>query len=259
MARFDGKVALLTGAASAVEGELMGFGGRAAWRMLREGGRVVIADIADERGERAVAQMRDAGFDAAYLHLDVTSEGDWANAVDSTLSKFGRLDVLVNIPGARDPASILDTDADHWQLVMDVSSRGMFLGAKSVAPAMREGGGGAIVNVASMAARYGGTYGAAYTASRAAIIAFSRAAAVQFAGLGIRVNAVLPGWTHTPFTDELFHDADASATRINRTPLRRWGEPEEIAAGILFLCSDDASFITGTELVIDGGVTAALN
>ncbi|MCH8818535.1 MAG: SDR family oxidoreductase [Chloroflexi bacterium] len=259
MARFDGKVALITGAASAVEGELMGFGGRAAWRMLREGGRVVVADIADEQGERAVAQMRDASFDATYLHLDVTSERDWERAIEATLSDFGRLDILINIPGARDPASILDTDADHWQLVMDVSSRGMFLGAKSVAPAMRDGGGGAIVNVASMAARYGGTYGAAYTASRAAIIAFSRSAAVQFAGMGIRVNAVLPGWTHTPFTDELFHDEEASASRRKRTPLGRWGEPEEIAAGILFLCSDDASFVTGTELVIDGGVTAALN
>lgn len=259
MARFDGKVALITGAASAVEGELMGFGGRAAWRMLREGGRVVVADIADERGERAVAQMRDAGLDAAYLRLDVTREEDWVAAVEATLSRFGRLDILVNVPGARDPASILETDTDHWQMVMDVSGRGMFLGAKSVAPAMKDDGGGAIVNVASMAARYGGAYGAAYSASRSAIIAFSRSAAVQFAGMGIRVNAVLPGWTHTPFTDELFHDEDASATRINRTPLGRWGEPEEIAAGILFLCSDDASFITGTELVIDGGVTAALN
>jgi NAD(P)-dependent dehydrogenase (short-subunit alcohol dehydrogenase family) len=258
MPRFDGKVALITGAASAVDGQLMGFGGRAAWRMLREGGRVMIADIADERGEQAVAQMRDAGLDATYVHLDVTSEDNWSAAVDATVALHGRLDILINVPGARDPASILDTHADHWQMVMDVSSRGMFLGAKSVAPAMSEGGGGAIVNVASMAARYGGSYGAAYSASRSAIIAFGRSAAVQFAGMGIRVNSVLPGWTHTPFTDELFNDADASATRINRTPLRRWGEPEEIAAGILFLCSDDASFITGTELVIDGGVTAAL-
>ncbi len=259
MARFDGKVALITGAASAVEGELMGFGGRAAWRILREGGRVVVADIADVRGERAIAQMRDAGLDASYIHLDVTRDEDWSAAVDKVLSGFGRLDVLVNVPGARDPATILETDTDHWQMVMDVSSRGMFLGAKSVAPAMRDGGGGAIVNVASMAARYGGAYGAAYASSRAAIIAFSRSAAVQFAGMGIRVNAVLPGWTHTPFTDELFNDEDASAFRTGRTPLGRWGESEEIAAGILFLCSDDASFITGTELVIDGGVTAALS
>ncbi|MFP6594279.1 MAG: SDR family oxidoreductase [Dehalococcoidia bacterium] len=258
MSRFDGKVALITGAASAVEGQLMGFGGRAAWRMLREGGRVMIADIADERGEQAVVQMRDAGLDATYVHLDVTSEDDWSAAVDTTVATYGRLDILINVPGARDPASILDTYADHWQMVMDVSSRGMFLGAKSVAPAMSEGGGGAIVNVASMAARYGGLYGAAYSASRSAIIAFGRSAAVQFADMGIRVNSVLPGWTHTPFTDELFNDENASATRINRTPLRRWGEPEEIAAGILFLCSNDASFITGTELVIDGGVTAAL-
>ena len=115
MARFDGKVALITGAASAVEGELMGFGGRAAWRMLSEGGRVVVADIADEQGERAVAQMRDAGLDAAYLHLDVTREEDWVAASGSTVSRFGRLDILINIPGAPDPASILDTDADHWQ------------------------------------------------------------------------------------------------------------------------------------------------
>lgn len=226
--------------------------------MLREGGRVVIADIADERGEKAVSQMRDAGLDAAYVHLDVTSEADWTAAVNSTVSQFGRLDILVNVPGTSDRDTILNTDEDTWQTVMDVSSRGMFLGAKSVAPAMQETGGGAIVNVASMAARYGGQYGAAYSSSRAAIVAFGGSAAVQFAPMGIRVNSVLPGWTHTPFTDQLFNDADASAIRINRTPLKRWGEPEEIAAGILFLCSDDASFITGTELVIDGGVTAAL-
>ena len=208
MSRFDGKVALITGAASAVEGELMGFGGRTAWRMLREGGRVVIGDIADERGKRAVAQMRDAGLDASYLHLDVTSEDDWSAAVDATVSQFGRLDVLVNVPGTSDRSSILDTDADAWQMVMDVSSRGMFLGAKSVAPAMEKNGGGAIVNVASMAARYGSEYGAAYSASRSAIIAFGGSAAVQFAPMGIRVNSVLPGWTHTPFTDEIFNDAN---------------------------------------------------
>ena len=258
MSRFEGKVALITGAASAVEGELMGFGGRAAWRMLREGGQVVIADSADNRGEQAVGQMRDAGLDAAYVHLDVTSHVDWAAAVKTTVSKFGRLDILINVPGASDRGSIIDTDEETWQKVMDVSSRGMFLGAKSVAHAMQSSGGGAIVNVASMAARYGGRYGAAYSSSRAAIVAFGGSAAVQFAPMGIRVNSVLPGWTHTPFTEALFNDAESSALRIDRTPLKRWGKPEEIAAGILFLCSDDASFITGTELVIDGGVTAAL-
>jgi NAD(P)-dependent dehydrogenase (short-subunit alcohol dehydrogenase family) len=258
MARFDGKVALITGAASAVEGQLMGFGGRAAWRILREGGRVIIADIADDQGEQAVAQMRDAGLDARYVHLDVTVEDDWISAVEMSIARCGRLDILINVPGTSDRGSILNTDEDIWQTVMDVSSRGMFLGAKSVAQAMQETGGGAIVNVASMAARYGGQYGAAYSSSRAAIVAFGGAAAVQFAPMGIRVNSVLPGWTHTPFTDQLFNDETASMSRINRTPLKRWGEPEEIAAGILFLCSDDASFITGTELVIDGGVTAAL-
>ena len=105
MSRFDGKVALITGAASAVEGQLMGFGGRAAWRMLREGGRVMIADIADERGEQAVVQMRDAGLDATYVHLDVTSEDDWSAAVDTTVATYGRLDILINVPGARDPVS----------------------------------------------------------------------------------------------------------------------------------------------------------
>ncbi len=258
MARFDGKVALLTGSASAVGGEMMGFGGNAAWRILREGGRVVISDIADEPGGRAAAQMRDAGFEAAYEHLNVTEEADWQRVVASVLDRFGGLDILVNIPGARDAESILDTSTEHWQTVMDVSNRGMFLGARAVVPAMRKSGGGSIINIASMAARYGGPYGAAYTSSRAAIIAFSRPAAVQFAEYGIRVNSVLPGWTHTAYTDDLFHEEEASNVRKTRTPLGRWGEPAEIAAGILFLASDDASFITGTELVIDGGVTAAL-
>ncbi len=255
--RFDGKVLMLTGSAAAYEGELLGFGGATAWRFLREGGAgVLLTDVRDEQGERSAEQMRDAGFGAEYVRLDVTDGGEWQAAIDRASSAFGRLDYLANIAGILDPTTIDETPVERWQAVMDVTNRGMFLGVKLGARAMRETGGGAIVNLASMAARMTGSYGAAYGASRAGMTHFTRACAVQYGALGIGVNCVLPGWVKSPFTKWIFEDEESSAWREGRVPLGRWGEPEEIAAAILFLLSDDASYINGSELLVDGGTTA---
>lgn len=258
--RFEGKVCLLTGSAAAFEGELMGFGGSVAWRFLRESGAgILLTDVKDEVGERSVQQMRDAGFNAEYMHLDVMDEADWEKVCEFCESKFQRLDYLINIAGVIDGSSIDETAAEDWQNVMDVTNRGMFLGTKYTARLISKTSGGAIVNLASMAARMGSQYGAAYSASRAGMVQFTRVSAVQYGPLGIRVNCVLPGWVKSPFTKHLFENSEANQFRVKRVPLGRWGEPNEIASAILFLLSDDASYINGSELLVDGGTTAGMS
>ncbi|MCB1744313.1 MAG: SDR family oxidoreductase [Gammaproteobacteria bacterium] len=256
--RFDGRVLFLTGAAAASRKRLMGFGGAAAWRFLEEGGRgIVLTDVHDELGEQAAAEMREQGHDVLYQHLDVTDEEQWREAVANTVEHFGRLDYLVNIAGILDAQSLLGVDTLVWKRTIEISTLGVFLGARAVAQAMARNGGGAIVNLSSMASKQGaGTYGTAYAFSRAGMINFTKSEALQLAPLGIRVNAVSPGWVHTPFTDYLHTNPEQHAYRMGRVPLKRWGQPEEIAAGILFLLSDDASYVTGSELLMDGGVSA---
>ncbi len=256
--RFDGKVALLTGSAASNNEELMGFGGATAWRFLEEGGKgVVITDVQDDIGEKSALKLREAGHDVMYLHLDVTDETEWESVVQQTLDHFGRLDVLVNIAGILDPKSILDIETDVWVKTMEISTVGIFLGTRAVASAMERTGGGAIINLASMAAKQGsGSYGSAYSFSRGGMHNFTQSSALQLSELGIRVNTIMPGWVHTPFTDYLYSDTEQSKYRLDRVPLKRWGKPDDIAAGILFLASDDASYMTGGELLIDGGVSA---
>jgi NAD(P)-dependent dehydrogenase (short-subunit alcohol dehydrogenase family) len=256
--RFEGKVALLTGSAAANRDDLMGFGGATVWRFLEEGGKgVVITDVQDEVGELSAQQLRDAGHDAIYMHLDVTEEDQWKTVVDATMENFGRLDVLVNIAGILDPKSILDIELMVWKKTMEISTVGIFLGTRAVAVPMEKSGGGSIINLASMAAKQGsGSYGSAYSFSRGGMLNFSMSAALQLSGMGIRVNTIMPGWVHTPFTDYLYSDAEQSKYRTDRVPLGRWGKPDDIAGGILFLASEDASYMTGAELLMDGGVSA---
>ena len=256
--RFDGQVALLTGSAATNKDELMGFGGATVWRFLEEGGKgVVITDVQDEIGEKSVQQLRDAGHDAIYLHLDVTVEEEWKTVVEATMEHFGRLDILVNIAGILDPKSILDIETSVWKKTMEISTVGIFLGTRAVASSMEKSGGGSIINLASMAAKQGsGSYGSAYSFSRGGMHNFTMSSALQLSQLGIRVNTIMPGWVHTPFTDYLYSDPEQSKYRTDPVPLRRWGKPDDIAGGILFLASEDASYMTGAELLMDGGVSA---
>lgn len=254
--RFEGKVALLTGSAAANPDAQMGFGGCTVWQILREGGKVVITDLRDDIGETSAASMRKSGYDAIYCHLDVTVEQHWENVVEQVIDTFGRLDILVNIAGLSDRSALYDVDVDEWKRVMDISTTGIFLGSRAVVPSMRDSGGGAIVNLSSMAGKFAGEYGSAYAFSRAGMLHFTRASAIQLAKFGIRVNSVLPGWVHTPFTNNIYRVETEREWRAERVPLGRWGKPEEIANGICFLASDEASYITGAELLIDGGVTA---
>ncbi len=254
--RLEGKVALITGAAAGVEGELMGFGGAAARMFAREGAKVVLTDILVEQGERAAAEIRELGGDAIFVKLDVTSDEDWRNAIQATLDAYGRLDVMVNNAGTSGPATVEDTTIEVWDGQMDVHAKGVFLGTKYAIPEMRKVGGGSIINTSSIYGLVGSVGSTAYHAAKGAIRIFTKAAAIQYAPDGIRVNSVHPGFMRTPLTRRRFDEPEREAELLARIPMNRIGNADEIAYGILYLASDESSFVTGSELVIDGGVTA---
>jgi len=254
--RLEGKVALITGAATGVRGQLMGFGGATARLFAREGARLVLADVNETMGEETAAQVRDQeDGDAVFLRLDVTSEPDWAAAVERAISEFGRLDILVNSAGDTVRSTVEETTVEMWDHQMDVHAKGAFLGAKHAIPEMRKGGGGSIVCVSSIAGLVGFASSTPYAAAKGAVRIFVKTAAVQYANEGIRVNAVFPGFALTRMTQEAFTGEGLEA-RLATVPMGRLARAEEIAYGILYLASDESSFVTGAELVIDGGYTA---
>jgi len=254
--RLQNKVALLTGAAAAVEGELMGFGGAAGHKFLREGAKVVLTDIRDELGERAAAILREQGAEAIYQHLDVTSETDWKNAISHTLATYGRLDILFNNAGIARPNKIENLTEEIWDLELAVHAKGTFLGTKTAIPAMRRSGGGSIINTSSIMGIVGSPTTPAYSAAKGAIRLFTKTAALQYAKENIRVNSIHPGYAVTPLTAERFKDPALNKELIDKTPIGRLGTADDIANGVLFLASDESSWMTGAELVIDGGMTA---
>ena len=254
--RLEGKVALITGAATGVEGELMGFGGASARLFVREGAKVVLSDINEEAGEKTAAQIREGGGEALFVRLDVTREQDWVNAIETTISSYGRLDILVNNAGTGARYNVEDTSEDVWDAQMDVHAKGTFLGTKQAIPEMRKHGGGSIINVSSIYGIVGSPTSTAYHAAKGAIRLFTKSAAIQYAKENIRVNSVHPGYALTPLTSESYKDPERYQWSVDRTPMGRVGTAEDIAYGILYLASDEASFVTGSELVIDGGMTA---
>lgn len=254
--RLDGKVALLTGAAAAMPGEMMGFGGAAANLFVREGAKVVLTDIRDDLGERAVEALRVAGAEARYRHLDVTSETDWAAAVDAAMAEFGRLDILFNNAGTAFPMKVEEMPLEVWEQELAVHAKGTFLGTRAAIPAMRQGGGGSIINTSSIMGIVGSPTTPAYSAAKGAIKMFTKSAALQYAKENIRINSVHPGYADTPLTAERFAEPAVRETLLKRTPMGRLGTAMDIAYGVLFLASDESSWMTGSELVIDGGMTA---
>lgn len=255
IARFREKVALVVGGANADEDHLLGFAGLSALEIARGGGNVVIADIDDDAGSRAVGKMKDQGLDAEYVHMDVTSEQDWSNAVARVLELHARLDILIMAAGIPDRGETIDsTDIDKWRQVMDVTNLGMFLGTRAVVDPMKRNGGGSIVLISSMMAKVVRDQANAYATSRAGMTHFARSAAVQYGPDNIRVNCVLPGWTLTPFTSNAFDD-EWMERLAKRVPLRRIADASDIAGPILFLASDESKYVTGSELLADGGVT----
>ena len=250
MGRLDGKVALISGGAR-------GQGAAEARIFAREGAKVVIGDVLDAEGTRVAAEIAESGGDALFVHLDVTHEEDWRSAIGVATSSFGKLDVLVNNAGIWRRGRVEDTTVEDWDTIMDVNAKGVFLGTKLAIPEMRKAGGGSIINISSTAGLVGGPRSSAYTASKGAVRLFTKATAVQYAKEGIRANSIHPGPIDTPMIQQVWQGEEQNReAAIARTPLGRIGTPEDIAYGVLFLASDESSFMTGSELVIDGGSTA---
>ena len=250
MGRLEGKVALISGGAR-------GQGAVEARLFAKEGCKVVLGDLLDDEGRRVEAEIQELGGEATYVHLDVPSEAEWTRAVEATLAAYGKLDILVNNAGVVMLEGVEDTTEEGWDRVMSVNSTGVFLGSKHAIPAMRQAGGGSIVNICSTAGLIGGRSGAtAYAASKGAVRLLTKATAIQYAGEGIRCNSVHPGPIDTDMLDKTLAAPGKREETIGRVPLGRIGTAGEVAYGVLFLASDEASFMTGSELVIDGGVTA---
>jgi NAD(P)-dependent dehydrogenase (short-subunit alcohol dehydrogenase family) len=248
--RLAGEVALITGGAS-------GMGRSEAAIFAREGAKVVVGDVLEADGRQVVAGIAAAGGEARFVKLDVTSEADWRQAVEATVASFGKLDILVNnagISGTFDPDT-MSTAA--WDTLMNVNAKGVFLGMKHAIPALKHAGGGAIVNISSISGFVGqDMIHMAYNASKGAVRLMTKSAAVQYARDGIRVNSVHPGVMPAMRTSKATADPARRAIMLKGVPMKREGRVEEVAYAVLFLASDEASYITGTELVVDGGYLA---
>ena len=247
--RLEGKVALISGGAR-------GMGAEEAKLFAREGAKVVIGDILETEGKQTEAEVNEVGGECLFVKLDVTSEAEWEAAVSATVARFGKLDILVNNAGIYRGNKVEDTTVQEWDQVMDINAKGVFLGTKVVIPEMRKAGGGSIVNISSVAGLVGNPFISAYTASKGAVRLLTKSTAVQYAKEGIRANSIHPGVIETPMTEDVVNDPNFKEFRLAANPISRLGQPADIAYGALYLASDEASFVTGSELVIDGGWTA---
>jgi 3alpha(or 20beta)-hydroxysteroid dehydrogenase len=249
--RLDGKVALVTGAAG-------GLGAAQAVGLVREGAKVMFCDIADSEGEKLQEQIRAGGGDAQYLHLDVSSEADWRAGIEATAKRYGKLDVLVNNAGIVIPrVPIEERTVEEWDRVMAVNVRSVFLGTKYAIPEMRRAGGGSIVNISSLAGIGQSQHQEpAYATSKAAVRMLSKVTATQHAHEKIRCNSLHPGPVDGGMLHRFLSDPKALEKRLTRVPMGRLARIEEIVAGVIFLASDESSYMTGSELVIDGGALA---
>ncbi len=247
--RLQNKVAFISGGAR-------GMGAAEAKLFAGEGARVVIGDVLEEEGRKTEAEINETGGECLFVRLDVTSEEDWQQAIAATVVRFGKLDVLVNNAGIFRTEGIEATSEELWDRIMAINGKGVFLGTKHAIPEMRKAGGGSIVNISSVAGLVGNSFAAAYAASKGAVRIFTKSTAIQHAKEGIRANSIHPGTIETPMTAEMLADEAYRQERMENTPLGRLGQPEDVAYGVLYLASDESSFVTGSELVVDGGRTA---
>ncbi len=247
--RLEGKVALISGAAR-------GQGATEAQLFSDEGAKVVLADVLEVEGIAAAAEIRERGGDASFIKLDVTDEDDWRRAVEFTVETYGKLDILINNAAIYLRTPIVDTELDEWNRIMDINSTGVFLGTKHAIPAMQRSGGGSIVNISSTAGLVGSARGSAYGASKGSVRLFTKYTAIQHALDGIRANSIHPGPIDTEMIKANLSTPEGRAESVGRVPLGRIGDVMDVAYGALFLASDESSYMTGAELVIDGGITA---
>ena len=252
-----------------ISGGARGQGAAEAKLFVREGAAVVIGDILDEEGMKLEAELRELGANASYIHLDVTDADQWQMAVEETVSRYGKLDILVNNAGIAGmqvagtvPSKIEGVDAEIWDRIMEVNAKGVFLGTRAAIPAMRDAGGGSIINISSIAGMVGmptfmsSGASAAYGGSKGAVRLLTKSTAIQYAADGIRCNSVHPGYIDTAMTERVTSQPAMRAELLRMTPLGRIGTVDDIAYGVLFLASEESGFMTGSELVIDGGWTA---
>lgn len=248
MGRVGGKVTIITGAAR-------GQGAAHTRLFAAEGAAVLMTDVLDEAGEALAQELREAGADVYYRHADVASEADWAATVEDAERRWGRVDILVNnagIVGSMKAAH--DEDLAAWTRLTAINQQGVFLGIKHVTPAMRRAGGGSIVNICSINGSVGAPGFFSYQASKGAVYMMTRAAALEYVADGIRVNSVSPGLVMTPMAEEEGEESNRAFAAA--TPMKRGARPEEISTCVLFLASDEASYVTGSDLLVDGGYTA---
>ena len=224
---------------------------------VKEGAKVAIADVLQDEGNSLEAEISNAGGDAFFVNLDVTSEKAWSRAIAEVVAKYGRLDILVNNAGIYRRGLVEDTTEQEWDTVLDVNAKGVFLGIRFAIPAMRAGGGGSIVNISSVAGIIGSKQSTAYNASKGAVRLLTKTTAIQYAQEGIRANSVHPGPIGTQMLDQVFPDQEMKENRMSEIPIGRMGTVDDVAYGVLFLASDESSYMTGSELVIDGGFTAS--
>ena len=248
--RLEGKVALITGGAR-------GQGAAEARLFAKEGAKVVMADILDEEGEKLEAELSELGGECFYTHLDVSNSENWGKAVETIVARFGKIDILVNNAGIAVWGTNDDTTEEIWDTVMDVNAKGVFLGTKHVIPEMKKSGGGSIINISSISGLVGQpTIQPVYNASKGAVRIFTKSTAVQYGRYGIRANSIHPGAIDTDMISHRIQGEESKNRIKNTVPLQRVAKPIEIAYGALFLASEESSYMTGSEMVIDGGVTA---
>ena len=251
--KLNNKVALITGGSS-------GIGKASSILFAKEGAKVVIADVNDAGGNQTVEEILAMGFSAAYVHADVSKSDDCRKMIEFAESTYGKLDILFNNAGIMDSRddNAEVTDEDTWDLTMNINAKGVFLGCKYGIPALKRAGGGSIINTASFVSLLGAaTPQIAYTASKGAVLSLSRELAVIHAREGIRVNALCPGPLRTELLMKFLNTEEKKQRRLVHIPMGRFGEAEEMAKAALFLASEDSSYITGSEFVVDGGITAA--
>ena len=263
--RLPGKVALVTGGAS-------GIGAETARQFARQGASVVLSDLNSELGQFVAGEIVKAGGAAIFKPLDATDEAAWRAHIAEVEAEFGKLDILANIAGisGREPGQNIqlgepgstagpgleEQTIESWNKIMEINATGVFLGTKHAIGPMRRAGGGSVINISSICGLVGSFANAAYHASKGAVRIFSKAAAIQYAGDNIRVNSIHPGFVDTPMTAPGHANPEVAETRLKATPLRRFGQPIDIAMGCVYLASDERASMTGSELVIDGGMTA---